>query len=225
MDLAESKQRAPDSRKKRRKVSSWIKIIALFASGFIIFRLNVIVCAIFILSMSIFSAVLGLKLKKQLFLQRPAFMYAVALYALHLFEQSFGIFSGNSFSMQSFFVPDTAIAKMMLKIFAALQCVNLLYFTTTQLEIRAGISTIEMAIRRIFPHKNPVRPQFAHCVSLMLTFIPQIFSAWNELERAWKARGGKNGLAKMKKLVPSLISLCMHRAYQTALAVIARNPT
>ena len=214
-----------DLRKRLRKIPAEIKILALFASGFIIFALPILPCAAFIFALSIFSSLAGLGFRSQFSAQKPAFSYAIALYALHIFEQSFFVFSGNPFSAAKFFLPDATIVTVALRIFAALQCTVLLYHTTTQLEIRTGIITMESAIRRIFCQKSNVRPAFSQSISLMLAFIPEILSAWRELNRAWKARGGKNGLSKMTHLVPALLSLCMHRAYKKALAVAARNPT
>lgn len=208
-----------------RKFPPSAKIIALALSGFIIFNLNIIPCIFFFVLLFAISIFAQLSLTKMLKAQRATFAYSMALYFVHIFESIFSLFKGKNFVLFDFLIPDEITLRIIIRLLCAIQVVTLFYHTTTTLEIRRGISDIEIAIRSIFSRKKSIKPQFSHSLSLMLTFIPEILLSWNELNRAWKARGGKNGLSKMKKLLPALISLSMNKAYKTALAVISRNPS
>ena len=208
-----------------RKLPPSAKIIALALSGFIIFNLDIIPCIFFFVLIFALSLLSNLSITKQLKAQRATLAYSMALYFVHIFENVFSLFKGKSFVLSDFLIPDEITIRIIIRLICAIQAAALFYHTTTNLEIRRGISDIEIAIRNIFSRKKSIKPQFSHSLSLMLTFIPEILLSWNELNKAWKARGGKNGLSKMKKLIPALISLSMNKAYKTALALISRNPS
>jgi energy-coupling factor transporter transmembrane protein EcfT len=65
--------------------------------------------------------------------------------------------------------------------------------------------------------------RFAGNIALFLCFIPEIFSIWAGIELAWKARGGKQGLGKIRTLVFTLISFGMEKAAIKARALAARG--
>ncbi|MDR1286231.1 MAG: hypothetical protein LBK08_01345 [Treponema sp.] len=58
---------------------------------------------------------------------------------------------------------------------------------------------------------------------LMLGFIPRFFAVWEEAGCAWKARGGKNGPARILFLVPLAVEKMMEKASETAEALEARG--
>jgi biotin transport system permease protein len=60
-------------------------------------------------------------------------------------------------------------------------------------------------------------------VSLFLCFIPEIFNIWASVNLAWKARGGRNGPAKIKTVSFVLISLSFEKAALKAKALEARS--
>jgi biotin transport system permease protein len=57
----------------------------------------------------------------------------------------------------------------------------------------------------------------------MLGFIPRFFAVWEEAGCAWKARGGKNGPARILFLVPLAVEKMMEKASETAEALEARG--
>jgi biotin transport system permease protein len=58
---------------------------------------------------------------------------------------------------------------------------------------------------------------------LMLGFIPRFFAVWEDADLAWRARGGKNGPARILFLVPLAVEKMMEKASETAEALEARG--
>jgi energy-coupling factor transporter transmembrane protein EcfT len=71
-----------------------------------------------------------------------------------------------------------------------LQVSALLFRTTTSIEMKYGIETIERAARSVL-HVSQ-EPRFAPSVALFIGFIPEVFELWQKLDMAWRARGGKS---------------------------------
>ena len=103
-----------------------------------------------------------------------------------------------------------------LRIAAAFSLGSLFFSVTTSMEIRKAISSIE----KFF---NMEKLNINLGISLMLSFLPRFFSLWEELNLAWRSRGGKNGFKKMKVLIPLIIERMMYHAAETALAMEARG--
>jgi energy-coupling factor transporter transmembrane protein EcfT len=68
-----------------------------------------------------------------------------------------------------------------------------------------------------------VQAHAAKTFAVFLSCIPAVFESWNRIERAWLARGGKNGIAKMRALLPVFLSVCFHAASQKARALASRE--
>ena len=60
-------------------------------------------------------------------------------------------------------------------------------------------------------------------IALFAAFIPELFCTWTQIDRAWCARGGRNGFRKIKTLVFVLISASFEKAAAKALAMAARG--
>ena len=60
-------------------------------------------------------------------------------------------------------------------------------------------------------------------ISMFINFIPGVFKLWNELKKAWIARGGKTNLKMFLKIFPSLFFLGLKNASDTAKAITART--
>ncbi|MDR0601759.1 MAG: hypothetical protein LBG42_05195 [Treponema sp.] len=60
-------------------------------------------------------------------------------------------------------------------------------------------------------------------IGLMLGFIPRFFAVWEDAGLAWRARGGKNGPARILFLVPFAVEKMMEKAAETAEALEARG--
>jgi energy-coupling factor transporter transmembrane protein EcfT len=88
-----------------------------------------------------------------------------------------------------------------------MQFSSLLFRTTSSSEIRYALPD----------------GRFTVYLSLFLGSIPEIFESWSVINRAWKARGGKNGIGKIKTIIFILISLSFERAAVKAKALAARQ--
>nr|MCR4954037.1 hypothetical protein [Treponema sp.] len=126
---------------------------------------------------------------------------------------------------------------MLLKIFCLMQTASLMFKTSTSLQIREGFETMEHFVRKIFtPKKRTLHPQvqaqnqaqilvqtpIATALSMFVNFIPMVAQIWAQSKRAWKARGGKNGIKMYAALFHVLFSVGMKKAWNTARAVQVR---
>ncbi|GHV82850.1 hypothetical protein AGMMS50212_01900 [Spirochaetia bacterium] len=66
-------------------------------------------------------------------------------------------------------------------------------------------------------------PKTALALSLMLSFIPRFFEIWDEMKAAHRARGGRQGLPEITRLLPLAIERMIHAAGETASALQARG--
>lgn len=110
---------------------------------------------------------------------------------------------------------------LLIKIFSVLQSASLVFKTSTSLELRDGIWTIEKAVRKIFHLKE--KNFITNTISLFLNFIPMVSKIWEQSVRAWVARGGKKGVKMYLKLLPVLFFVGMKKAYSAARALEVRD--
>jgi biotin transport system permease protein len=107
---------------------------------------------------------------------------------------------------------------------AVLLAGTLFYGTTGTTEIAHTLSAIQKAIR----WRKPL-PDVAFLLSLTVSFIPRIFSAWADLEKAWATREGnrKHGRAafirRTTTLIPLLVIKLLSIAYETDRAIRNRS--
>jgi len=105
---------------------------------------------------------------------------------------------------------------------------TIFYETTTNLEIRHTLSSIQNALMRLIGKKINF-PDIAFLLSLTITFIPRIFETWENLVHAWNARGGNlhRGIAsawyRLTILVPLLIVKLLSVASDTDRAIRNRS--
>ena len=94
----------------------------------------------------------------------------------------------------------------------------LLFAVTTPGEIRKSLSKAENAL-----HLEKLNLSLS--ISLMLGFLPRFFEVWENLNLAWKSRGGKNTPRRITVLVPLAVERMMVKAAETAEAMEARGKT
>ena len=102
-----------------------------------------------------------------------------------------------------------------------MQSASLIYKTSTSLEIREGIDSIETFIHKIF-HINKANI-ITDSISMFLIFIPIISEIWDKSKKSWLVRGGKNSIKMYIVLFPLLFSVGMKKAYNMARAVSIRK--
>ena len=92
----------------------------------------------------------------------------------------------------------------------------LLFSVTTPGEIRKSLSRAEAALYL-------EKLNLSQSISLMLGFLPRFFEVWENLNLAWKSRGGRNSLRRLTVLVPLVVERMMLKAAETAEAMEARE--
>ena len=173
-------------------------------------------------------------LREQLTDLRPAVFYAALIYALSVFSVLFEnwetfTYSLSAASLTVVLTPHPDFLRIALRLVLIVQLSALLFRTTSAMELREGLVSIERYIKRLigrlplFNKRISLQCHFAENISLFLCFIPEIFSAWTSINLAWRARGGKQGFRKTIPLVFLLISLSMEKAALKARALAARR--
>ena len=205
------------------RLPSWIKILLLVVVGYAVFMAPVTVCATLIPIVVIIAFFCNFRIEEQLADIKPAAYYAVLLYVITLGTNiAVDISSTEKIAVNtSFFLPQHSDIRLVLRLVLTLQISSLLFRTTTPFALRSGISEIEGCIRKIF-HLSE-QNNFSQFFSIFLLFIPRVFSVWHAAEKTWKARGGKSTIRKITILFPLLISVCIHKAWQTERALENRG--
>lgn len=111
-------------------------------------------------------------------------------------------------------------ASMFIKYFCIMQSASLIFKTSTSLEIRQGICSIESFIRKRLPVSKENR--FTDIISLFITFIPMVARVWAQEKKAWTARNGKKNLKMIVVLIPVLFSVTIKQAFNTVRALEVR---
>jgi energy-coupling factor transporter transmembrane protein EcfT len=161
-----------------------------------------------IIAASITAFLCKFTLREQLTDLKPAFFYAVLMYALSLFSNIFDYWQTlPEISFITLLTPHPDFLRITLRLVLIMQLSSLLFRSTSSSEIRYCLP------------KN----RFTGFLSLFLGFIPEIFETWSSINLAWKARGGKNGIGKIKTVVFILITLSFEKAAVKAKALVARG--
>lgn len=218
------------------KIPALIKFILFLLLSVICmsFPSSCLLAGIFILIFTAF--VCRFTLQEQLTDLKPAFFYAFLMYALSLFSNIFDYLhilkNSNSFFTPSYltlFFPRHDFIHIALRLFLIIQISALFFRTTSSIETRQCLTALEHHIRFLFSRlpflgkRISQRPGFTQSVCLFLSFIPEIFTLWSGFNLAWKARGGKNSIKKIKILAFVLISSGFEKAAVKSRAIEARS--
>jgi len=185
------------------KVPAIIKLLLLLPLSFFCMSLPSLWLGIGILLCVLAAFICGLSLQDQITDFKPVFFYALLMYALSVFSNLIDNFSMPVNQFFTLFIPNLEYLRITLRLVLIVQISALLFRTTSSLEIR---EVVRLEI-----------------LSLFLSFIPEIFKIWTSVNTAWKARGGKEGLGKIKTLMFVLISLSFEKAALKANALQARS--
>jgi biotin transport system permease protein/energy-coupling factor transport system permease protein len=162
---------------------------------------------------------------------KPAFFYAALMYGLSIFSnlfESLGIIPLATLTV-AVLIPQLEFLQIAMRLLLIVQLSALLFRTTSSIEIREGLYAIERFARRklsnlpFFGKYISTRSCLADNISLFLSFIPEIFAIWTSFNLTWKARGGKQGTAKIKTLVLVIIIQSFERAALKSKAIMARE--
>jgi len=186
------------------KVSALIKLLLLLPLSVFCMALPPLWLGAGIVSAVLIAFICGLSVNDQITDIKPALYYALLMYVISVFSNyidNHKLTSVNQFL--TILIPGREYLRITLRLALIVQISALLFRTTSSMEIR---ETVRLKI-----------------ISLFLSFIPEIFKIWTSVNLSWKARGGKEGLAKIKTLGFILISLCFEKAALKAKALEARS--
>jgi len=186
------------------RVPALIKLLLLLPLSFFCMSLPPLPLCAGIITAVIASFICGLSLYDQLTDFKPAFYYAALMYALSVFSnfiEGFKLMPVNR--LYTVLIPDIEYLRITLRLVLIVQISALIFRTTSALEIRDAVRL--------------------EIISLFLGFIPEIFKIWTSINLAWKARGGKEGFAKIKTLVFILITQSFEKAALKSNALEARS--
>ncbi|MDR0526825.1 MAG: energy-coupling factor transporter transmembrane protein EcfT [Spirochaetaceae bacterium] len=181
-----------------RSIPCFIKLIFLFASAVIFFKLSLTIIAaliIFFMALAFFCGWTPAEFFADI---KAALYYAFILYAAQL------ILNLN-------FIPERSFFLYTARLFLIMQCAALVFRTTSSIEIKETLSRLD--------------PSGYVSVNLALTisFIPELFSLWEAICRAWKSRGCKKNIFAAKHLLFAFISISFYRASIKGRAMAARG--
>ena len=204
---------------------AWIKILVLPAVSVAVFELPPVCAAALLVFQTILAFCLHFTLSEQLADLRAVLYYATMLLFVKGVAFVAGLFAGGWTAfwrdVLDFFHGERDTALMLLRLLCVMQTASIVFKTSTSLQLREGLGVIELAVRRVL-HLRPVTP-VADVISLFVNFIPQVSKNWQQVKRAWKARGGKNSIRMYLVLLPVLFSVGMKQAYTTSRAISIRK--
>ena len=206
------------------------KLLLLFAGPALLFSMPETAALPAAVTLCIISFLCGFGPAEKLGNLKPVLAYALLLYTSDILAAAFSLMAveptaaagpaataiqtATANSPLRVFIPSANTRSLLVRLLPALQLTALFFRTTSPLQLRSGLESAEFLVTR----KIRLAPVF----SLFLGFIPLVSRTWLRLDRAWRARGGKNSPGRILTLIPVLISVCMHRAAQTSLAMANR---
>jgi len=111
---------------------------------------------------------------------------------------------------------------------------SIFFETTSSCALRAGLESIQDAIQSIIerlpgPTKRLRVPDLALSLSLTVSFIPRVFSAWEKVDRAYRVRAGNGrgpraAYRRICVLIPAMILALLAGAVDTDRALRNRSP-
>jgi len=186
------------------KVPAILKLLLLLPLSFFCMSLPLFGLAAGIIFFFLFSFFFGFSLREQITDFKPVFYYALLMYALSVFANFIDNFRITPFNeLFTLLIPRYEYLIITLRLALIVQISALVFRTTSALEIREAVKL--------------------EIISVFLCFIPEIFKIWTSVNLAWKVRGGKDGIVKIKTVIFVLISLCFEKAALKAKALEARS--
>jgi len=192
------------------KTPAWIKLLILLATPVTVYLTPVYVCLCLMALFVLLALVSRIGVTRFLRDLRPILVYCTMIAMIDVLSWLF-------FNRERDIVTQTSIL-MMLRLVCATEAASVFFRTTGTYEIGKTLRGIEKAVT--FGHtRYAVSGMFA----LFLSFLPQIFRTWSDIDAAYRSRGGKRGIGKILVLLPVLITISMKRAETTRLSLLARD--
>ncbi len=206
---------------------AWIKILFLPIVSIAVFKLPFYCAAGLCIVQIILSCILRFTIGEQLRDLKAVLYYAAFLIFVKIIGSLAACVAADKVTdislldipqlIITFVLSEIATWALLLRLLCVMQTASLIFKTSTSLQIREGLESMERKITR-----KPNAP-VAQAVSLFICFIPQVSKNWQQAERAWKARGGRKSLRMFVVLLPVFFSVGMKQAYNTAKAISSRT--
>ena len=219
------------------KCPAWVKILFVPAVSVAIFVLPPAVPLVFCFFQVILASALHFSAREQLADLKPVLYYAALLVLTKILAYTFSLFFDSEIRNTFFMIfsdeeslksaviavalEEKETAFLLVKLLCVMQTASLVFKTTTSLQLREGLETMELFVRRIFHLKK--KAPVADTLSLFVNFIPQVSKNWHQSQKAWRVRGGRSGLKEIIALLPVLFSVSMRQAYNAAKAISIRR--
>lgn len=204
-----------------KKVPPTVKIMFLFASLAGLFFLEIKALLFLFFFLILFSLVLGFSLLNQLKDFISLFPFLFIFYITAIITN----FIHDPQLTTKLLTPSPQITRAIIHLLVTVELSNLFYKTTTATQINDSLEQIEKNLRNFLIHlpligKNiQTKTSIVFLFSMILIFILRLVTLWNQLELAWKARGGKSNLVMFKALFPKLFVLAFIDAERTWQAI------
>ena len=187
-----------------------LKLLLLLAIPITLYLTPIQVCLTVIPVLFIVALISRIQVKLFLRDLRPIVIYSIMILAIDVLSYVISSKNGNIITKTSLF--------MILRLLCAIEAVSIFFRTTSIYETTDCLQRIEGVLT--FGKSKLI---VSSMLSLFLSFLPQIFATWRDLELAYRARGGKKGPAKIITLLPRLISSSIKKADTTFLALLNRS--
>lgn len=192
------------------RIPAWLKLLVLFAVPITVYLSPIEVTYImipFFFILALISKIGPARFLKDL---SPIIIYSILIVSID-------VLSWLIFRKNTTIITETSL-HLILRLICAVEATSLFFRTTSIYETMQTLRKIESVLT--FGKSSLT---VSTVLSLFLSFLPQIFATWSELECAYRARGGRKGIGKVTTLLPLLISLSIRKAQTTYLALLNRS--
>lgn len=192
------------------RTPAWLKLLMLIAVPVTVSLTPLYVCLALMAIFALLVLASGIGFTRFLRDMRPIAVYCIMIVLIDVlsyvfFDRSRSVVTRNSLNL-------------ILRLLCAMEASSVFFRTTGTYEITSTLQAIEKAVT--FGHSNLA---VSGMLSLFLSFLPQIFRTWSDIDCAYRSRGGKSGLSKVVRLLPVLITASMKKASVTYMALLDRN--
>ncbi|HZK20114.1 MAG TPA: hypothetical protein VFC68_05245 [Treponemataceae bacterium] len=200
-----------------------LKVVLLLICPPLLFKTSALVCVCIMVCFFLFSLVSGIRLKMHIKDIKPILIYCffiILIKAVFAFYTHFSLIIKTRTLNQLvlFFIPPKQTQLLVLHLICTIQCTSLFFKTTTSLEIKEALENIEQKISFGKSSGN-----FSQTFALFIQFIPSVFFVWQQINRSWQVRAGKNNIFKFVILLPVFVSVLLKKAHQIHLAITNRK--
>ncbi|MBQ2050419.1 MAG: hypothetical protein II493_08485 [Spirochaetales bacterium] len=192
------------------RTPAWIKLLVLIAVPFTVSTTPVFICVGLMALFALLALMSGMGFTKFLRDLRPIGIYCVMIALIDalsyvFFDRSRAVITQSSLNL-------------ILRLLCAMEATSVFFRTTGTYEITSTLQAVERAVT--FGHS---RLAVSGMLSLFLSFLPQIFRTWSDIDCAYRSRGGKGGPSRIVRLMPVLITVSLKKASTTYMALLDRN--